>query len=326
VSGPSRDRRSRAAVLLLALVVLAAASAAAARLPGADWSRLLPALLARFRDGERQEGFFTLVDQSGRVLLRTALSLAPGDIFIDPSNSWHRVVRVRGDLAETVDVVPSSSGPGPSTSTAGLKPAAMPLGASRRVIVIYHTHSDESYIPSDGTDSIYGNGGVLAVGDAMAAGLSAAGFAVVHDRTPHDPHDSGAYPRSRRTVLNDLRYGPSLLFDVHRDSAPPADYLTTVAGVETARVMIVIGGGNPLHQGNLDVANRLKAVSDSLYPSLCRGILIARGNYNQDLSPADILLEIGADTTPRPPAEHAGSLWANVVTAYLGPPGPSAAP
>lgn len=302
--------------------------------PATDWRRLFPVLFG-MPGGERIRGYYTLVDEAGSVLVRTGLSVQRGDVFIDPADRWHRVIRVRGDRAETVAVAsgvsaaPAAAVSGASATPSDVRasgPGAIPLGAARQVIVIYHTHSDESYIPSDGTDSIYGAGGIYGVGEAMAAQLSTAGFTVVHDRTPHDPHDAGAYPRSRRTVLRNLQYGPTLVFDVHRDSAPASEYLTTIGGADTARIMIVIGGGNPLYRGNLGVANRLKSAADGLYPGLIRGIFVARGNYNQDLAPADLLVEVGSDTIPKPPAERAGSLWANVVTAYLGSPGPAPAP
>ncbi len=329
-----RKRSSIKLAALVAALALVPIIVLTTRGPATDWRSLFPALFGTPR-GERLRGCYTLVDEAGSILLRTGIPVRRGDIFIDPADRWHRVIRVRADRAETVVVAsevsaaPASAATGASSSLSGSSefgPGAVPLGTARQVIVIYHTHSDESYIPSDGATSIYAAGGVYDVGDAMSAQLSAAGFTVVHDRTPHDPHDAGAYPRSRRTVLRNLQYGPTLVLDVHRDSAPASEYLTTIGGVTTARVMIVIGGGNPLHRGNLGVANRLKTAADGLYPGLTRGIFLASGNYNQDLAPAGVLVEVGSENVPKPLAERAGSLWADVVTAYLGSPGPGPAP
>lgn len=256
---------------------------------------------------------------------------------------WHRVTRVRRDTAETVTVPPEASLPQGFSSLAGsrvwasvafsgdqaLRPAhdlAVPLGTARQVIVIYHTHTDESYVPTDGVSSIPGNGGIYDVGEALSAGLTTAGFTVIHDRTAHDPHDAGAYPRSRRTVLRNLRFGPTLLFDVHRDAAPPGGYITTVDGVQTARILIVVGGANPMASANLGTARRLNAVAEDLYPGLMKGIYVARGNYNQDLDPGAILLEMGTALIPKEAAVRAAGLWANVVSAFLGPPAPDTTP
>ncbi|HCJ09574.1 MAG TPA: stage II sporulation protein P [Clostridiales bacterium] len=325
----------------LLLLSLSAAWSLGGR-PPESLSRLLTWILAR-PGTERVSGYYTLVDEAGNILLETARVVAPGDLFIDPAGVWHRVTRVTRDTAETVTVPPGVSLPQGFSSLAGsrvwagaalsrgraLRPAhdlAVPLGTARQVIVIYHTHSDESYVPTDGVSSIPGNGGIYDVGEALSAGLTTAGFTVVHDRTAHDPHDAGAYPRSRRTVLRNLRFGPTLLFDVHRDAAPPAAYLTTIDGVHTARVLIVVGGANPMVSANLGTARRLKAVAEDLYPGLTRGILVARGNYNQDLDPGAILLEMGTELIPKEAAVRAAGLWANVVAASLGPPAPDTTP
>lgn len=284
---------------------------------------------------ERMSGYYTLIDEKGRVLLRTALGIARGDLFIDGLNRRHRVTRITGTIAQTALEAPGATGAGVPTGAGPGEPvlpawastgsgwkSTIPLGSARQVIVIYHTHSDESYIPTDATDSIDGHGGIYDVGNSLASALTAHGFTVVHDLAAHDPHDAGAYPRSRVTVLQNLKYGPTFLFDLHRDSAPPEDYITWINGVETSKVLIVIGGRNPMFQSNLGIADQLKAVSDAMYPDLVKGILVAGGNYNQDLDPGNILLEFGADTIPKPDAERAATLWADVVSAYLGPPGP----
>lgn len=285
---------------------------------------------------ERSDGCFQLVDPDGNVILETARHISRGTLFIDPGNVTYRVVRVRGDIAETVPVdgdaalvslarlaapVPAWSGASPPIESAG-RPGAIPLGTARRVIVLYHTHSDESYLPTDGAASRRASGGIFDVGTQLASGLSASGFTVVHDRAVHDPHDAGAYPRSRRTVLRNLQFGPTLLYDVHRDASPAEVYTTEIGGEKTSRVLIVVGGGNPLSGANLALARRLKTAADELYPTLVRGILVARGNYNQDLDPGAILLEMGTAWIPKEWAVRAADLWADVTAALLGPPGP----
>ncbi len=160
------------------------------------------------------------------------------------------------------------------------------------------------------------------MGDALAGGLRSRGFTIVHDRATHDPHDAGAYPRSRRTVLRNLKFGPTFLFDVHRDSAPAEAYLTEVGGVTTSSILIVVGGANPLVRSNLATARRLKLFADELHPGLVRGIYVARGNYNQDLDPGAILLEVGTEYIPRELAERSSVLFSEAVAAFTGRPGP----
>jgi len=88
----------------------------------------------------------------------------------------------------------------------------------------------------------------------------------------------------------------------------------------------VVGGANPLRAANLALARRLSALSEELYPGIVRGILVARGNYNQDLDPGAMLLEIGTYLIPKEPALRTATLFAGVVSAFLGQPGPEGVP
>ncbi len=324
-------RRSRVlAVSLTALavmIVVAGGLALAVRgYAGRPLAERLASLLGR-PGVELASGYVTLVDETGQPVLTTGFRVGPGDYFLDDQGRGHRVTRVRGDVAETVAAASGpEAGEAPPSSGAALAAgpwtSAIPLGATGSVIVIYHTHSDESYVPTDGTDSIYGSGGVYDVGETMAAALRVKGFTVVHDYTAHDPHDGGAYPRSRRTVLRDQAYGPTLLFDVHRDSAPASDYAGTTGGTDIQRILMVIGGANPNYVSNYNTASKLKSQADALHPGLVRGILVAQGNYNQDLDPGNIILEMGTQELPKNGAQAAATLWADAVSAYLGSPGP----
>ncbi|MEW6031449.1 MAG: stage II sporulation protein P [Bacillota bacterium] len=295
---------------------------------------------------EHPTGYYTFVDEAGNVILRTAVSVARGSLFIDPDDNHYRVVGVRGDIVHTVLEPageaalrpPSWSGLQlleprlwspvlPESATApGGRDLAVPLGAARHVLLIYHTHSDESYTPTDGRHAIPGNGGIYDVGETMASALSASGFTVVHDRTAHDPHDGGAYLRSRRTVRRNLQFGPTLLFDVHRDASPASEYLTTIDGQPASKILFVVGGTNPLLSANMSTVRRLRAAAEELHPGIIRGILVSPATFNQDLDPGCVLLEMGTYLIPKSYAQRTATLWANVVSAVLGAPTPPEAP
>ena len=70
---------------------------------------------------------------------------------------------------------------------------------SRKLIAMYVTHSDESYVPSDGTQSVNGQGGIYDVAREFRDALQQQGIDVILDESTHLPHDSGAYRRSRQT-------------------------------------------------------------------------------------------------------------------------------
>ncbi|MGI6150324.1 MAG: stage II sporulation protein P, partial [Limnochordia bacterium] len=68
---------------------------------------------------------------------------------------------------------------------------------------------------------------------------------------------------------------------------------------------------------NREFAQSMKALADQIYPGLVKGIFYGRGNYNQDLSPLALLLEVGAHTNSREAAERGISLFADVVDQYF---------
>lgn len=121
-------------------------------------------------------------------------------------------------------------------------------------VIIYHTHTCESYTPSDEnpydmegnyrtTDLNYS---VAKVGDELEKYLTAYGFSVTHDKTYHDyPAYTGSYGRSLSTVSNILQKSDKadILIDLHRDAMGDDSYAPKVKiGDEyAAQIMFVIG-------------------------------------------------------------------------------------
>lgn len=358
-------RTARRAVRRAALVALVGLVAVSALVCG-------PLGGAASAEEERRSGWYTLVDEAGRVLLRTGLVVTAGDRFVDAADREFTVNRVVGSFAYcnltsrpsvtsrvmarlgraaevaggvaaraargamkatvaafgelaqrvgspalAVERVAAPDGTAPRQAPA--TPQRLSLTAKRPLIGLYHTHSDESYVPTDGTESTEGRGGIFKVGDAMTRALEAAGFRVVHSRQPHDPHDAAAYDRSRGTARQLLQKGPVALFDVHRDTAPPEAYQARVAGQSVDQILIVLGRENPSIAANEAFARRVKATMDRRYPGLVRGLFYGLGKYNQDLTPHALLLEVGSHYTPRTDAERGVSLFARALPQVVGP-------
>ncbi len=265
---------------------------------------------------ERDDGHFTVKDPDGNILFYTGHHLFEGDEYIDENDVRWVIQRVEGDTATAV-----SQGKMEALPDIGI--AAAPVTTGK--VAIYHTHSDESYIPGDGTDAIPGSGGIMKVGSSLADALRRTGLVPRHDTTSHDPHDARAYDRSRRTAQRLLRIErPLAMFDVHRDAGPPEPYLTEKRGEIVARAMIVVGRQNPKMQANLEFARRLKEAVNSKYPGLIKGILMGKADFNQDLFERSLLLEVGTEKTPRDAAERGARLIAEVVPSVLSATGPAA--
>lgn len=266
--------------------------------------------------------YYTMVDPDGKILLETGRKIYLQDEYLTTDNLLFEVVEVdeearlaRTRLVEEVkpEVFPWST----LREELGLSVIEAAEQGARGKIAIYHTHNAESYVPTDGTDSIYGKGGIHKVGKAFADSLRERGIEVDYAEKLHLPHDRGAYRRSRETVLELLSGSPDAIFDVHRDAAPRSAYAIELEDEWMTQVHFVVGRQNQNLGVNRKYAQSLKAIADELYPGLVKGIFYGRGNYNQDLSPLSLLLEAGAHTNSRPAAEKGINLFAEVVDHYF---------
>jgi len=193
-----------------------------------------------------------------------------------------------------------------------------PIKIEDRTICMYMTHNDESYVLSDGVDSVYGNGGIKDVALAFKSELEKNMIDVYFDDTLHIPHDTSAYSRSAKTAksLQDT-YSPDAIFDIHRDGASRKFYVADVDGVEKGRVRMVIGKANPNMALNEEFATYLMAVGNEMYPWLFTDIYYASGHYNQALDSKAILFEMGSHLIEKELVIDSMDELADVVTTAL---------
>ncbi len=290
----------------------------------------------------QQEEYYRMVAEDGEALLVTGRRIQLGDEFLTSDNRLFRVYEIEGKTAfakylEKKDLEEHLAqnfrrevlaGLFPEGAVSMLKEEGEQAGP-KRLIGIYHTHNAESYIPTDGTESIDGKGGIHKVGEAFKEALEEKGIRVIHDETLHLPHDRGAYRRSRVTAQRLLSQGPDVIFDIHRDAAPAEAYETSIDSDVITCVLFVVGLENQNYPVSRSFAFDLKGYSDRLEPELVKGVLMGHGDFNQDLTPLNLLLEIGAHNNTREAAEEGARYFAGVVDYYFyGPPenGSGAAP
>ncbi|MEW5899080.1 MAG: stage II sporulation protein P [Bacillota bacterium] len=269
----------------------------------------------------------TIKDEQGGLVTMISRRVRPGDEVITAEGKHYRVRKVTGDeavarlLGMDWDLLAYQE----LFSQMEVPAAKMARGA--RPVAIYHTHSDESYLPSDGRESIPFRGGIFQVGDSYSSQLSRDGARVLHDKTPHDPHDDNAYYRSRRTAAQLLKKNPIAIFDVHRDGVDdPEFYRRTISNQNVAQMRFVIGRENPRMSANLDFARRLMAYANKMHWPIAKEIFIGQGNYNQDLLPTALLIEAGTYTNRKDEAMRGIAQLADAVPAVLGITGPSSRP
>ena len=253
---------------------------------------------------------YTLLDADGRVLTQRAAQMFVGDEYISADNRLYRVAYT-DDTACTA----TAEDLGPSVADAAAFSAFAEDG--EKLICMYSTHSDESYVPGDGASSLWKNAGIYDVGNALKENLESRGIKVEYSEDTFLPHDADAYNRSRSTVEEYVKKMPDAIIDIHRDGVPADQYETEVKGDDTSMVRLFVGRSNANAAENKAFAQRLKAAADEAYPGLIKDIFIGKGNYNQELYPQAILLEFGTYEIEKDKAISATEYMAEVIDDVL---------
>lgn len=181
-------------------------------------------------------------------------------------------------------------------------------------VLIVHTHTCESYTPSetyrytptdnDRTDDADFN--MIRIGKEAKRVLEEMGISVLHDETVCDlPSYNGSYKNSLAVMEKQLKAHPSIsvILDLHRDAIELSDgskvkLSTTLDGKTVAQAMAVVGTdasgqSHPAWQKNLAFANAIQQTADRLSPGLMRPINLRTGRFNQQVLPGTLLFEIG---------------------------------
>ena len=219
-------------------------------------------------------------------------------------------------------------------------PSALKMGDSGQPqVLLYHTHTTESYDPSPGEfydtrnnwRDVEKTNNMAAVGEALAQELEALGINVIHDTTLHDyPSYNGAYDRSKVTVEEYLERYPSIriAIDIHRDAVIYDDLsvlkpVVEVDGRKAAQLMIIApcddagSVGVPRWQENFRFAARLASDMEEAYPGLTRPIFFCYRHYNLDLTDGSLLFEFGTNGNTLEESLYTARLIAPILADYI---------
>ena len=193
------------------------------------------------------------------------------------------------------------------------KPLNMDLSKKGPKVLVYHTHTSESYVlkesdlgkkdvPSFNSNPKYS---VVRVGEELARNLRKYGIETLHNGTVHDKVRDAAYGVSIDTLNSYKKSYPSIqiYIDVHRDAAksdnPKLRLTKEINGKNCAQIMFVVGAEgtlpHPKWQENLSFVLKLQQKLNEKYPGLARPIWIVEARYNQHISTQSILIEVGGD-------------------------------
>ena len=275
------------------------------------------------------------------IILTVAwLSFVPFSVFIFFSADHkplvsERVFAAAPQIQYEIPVTTEESPISPSCTCAlTLLPAVNTLRSDKPTILIYHTHTTEAYMQTETAQyretsawrTNDNTNNVVAVGETLKEILERDyGFTVIHDTTDHEPPKlSTAYDRSLATMEKYHAEYPSvvLFIDLHRDAYNtsenvPCDYLT-IGGIETARLMLVVGKGEkytekPYYSSNIAFAERITNYLNMIDENLCRPVRIKTGRYNQHVAPNCILVEVGHNANTLAQAKAAMPYFAESI-------------
>ena len=211
----------------------------------------------------------------------------------------------------------------------------LPDGQESPQILIYHSHSQETY-----ADSRTGNqeDTVVGVGEVLVSLLQENyGFGVIHvtdtfDIVNGEIDRSSAYDYAREKVEQVLAQYPSVevVIDLHRDGVAEDRHLVTeVNGEPTAQIMFFNGLSyssqngtieylpNPNIKDNLAFSFQMELVSKEYFPGLCRAVYLSSLRYNLHLKPRAVLVEVGAQTNTVEEAKNAMTPLAWILNKVL---------
>ena len=211
---------------------------------------------------------------------------------------------------------------------------SMKKGPSVPQILIYHTHSQETY-----ADYAAGNkkATVVELGNRLTALLEEKGYQVLHDTTSYDMaagklDRNHAYNYALDGIMGILQKYPSIqvVLDLHRDGVKESLHMVrTVNGKATAPIMFFNGMSqtpegeieylkNPYKTENLAFSLQMQLLAEEEYPDLTRKIFLKGLRYNLHMRPRSALIEVGAQTNTLEEALNAMEPLADLLDQVLG--------
>ena len=201
-------------------------------------------------------------------------------------------------------------------------------------ILIYHTHSQETFADSDNdpSTSIVGIGRYLTEILNNKYKIPTMHHEGVYDLINGKLDRSEAYEFAKPEVEQILAENPSIevVIDLHRDGVADTTHLVTeINGKPTAQIMFfnglsrtrvngdLVGMANPYLQDNLAFSLQMKIAAETKYPGFARRNYLRGYKYNMDLMPRMLLIEVGAQTNTVEEMRNAMEVLADLLNSVL---------
>lgn len=207
--------------------------------------------------------------------------------------------------------------------------------ASKPQILIFHTHSQETFVDSVAGDP---STSIVGVGDYLTSLLTEKyGYQVIHDTSVYDYVDgkldrSKAYTYAEEGIAKILEQNPSIevVIDLHRDGVAETTHLVTeVDGKKMAKIMFFNGLSysrvngdigylyNPFRDDNLAMSLQMQLLGNAYYPDFLRNIYVNAYRYCLHERGRSMLIEAGAQTNTVQEVKNAMEPFADILDKFL---------
>lgn len=208
-------------------------------------------------------------------------------------------------------------------------------GAGGPKVLIYHTHSQETFadsVPGDTSTSILGIGAYLSQLLNNTYGIETLHHQGIYDLIDGKLDRSMAYQLAEPEITDILKANPSIevVIDLHRDGVAEGTHLVTqINGKPTAQIMFFNGLSrsrangeisylaNPYIEDNLAFSLQMQIQAAQKYPGFTRHIYLRAYRYNMHLAPKTLLVEAGAQTNTVEEMRNAMEVLADTLNSVL---------
>lgn len=198
-------------------------------------------------------------------------------------------------------------------------------------ILIYHTHSQETFADSDPENA---DTSIVGAGEYLAGLLQDTyGYEVLHHTGEYDVETRDyAYSNALPNIEAVLAEYPSIevVIDLHRDAVAEDTKLVSQQNGKTAAQVMFFNGlshtkkqgdieylENPYIDDNLAFAFQMQVLCNEYYPGLTRRIYLKGYRYNMHLCSKSLLIELGAQTNTCDEAKNTLDIVAHVLDMCL---------
>lgn len=214
---------------------------------------------------------------------------------------------------------------------------AFSINEQEPIILIYHTHNQESFLPETHASvpekAIHESKNITLVGDKLNTALRERNVSAIQDKSDvmqtlkqRGLSFAQSYEVSREMVNHTLEKHASIrfAFDIHRDANRRKATTVHLNGDDFGRIGFVVSASSKNYEDNKKFAEYLHRKFEENYSGLSRGVIVKsksdsndQSTYNQELINNSLLLEIGGVDNTLDENYRTVEVLADIIAEYV---------